>query len=414
MKLKIIMSGYVLALAASGFPTVAIAGINQGKVKAEQCAGCHGLEGMSLSPEIPNLAGQKQEYLINQLKAFRSQTRMNPTMNAMAEDLTDEDISDLTGYFSNLERRSVEKIKATSISSTAIFKEFPETTWITMKKSASVESFPNQKVWKGGPNMLYDAVTPDGKLVLATSPSDNTVYVFDSKSGKQLAVVFVGHAPKGVKVSPDGKEAYIANQKSANISVLDLKTLKIKATIPVETGPHNCRFTKDGALAYVTLQGGAGLGVIDTKLQKMIRVIPIPGIKGPHNLDLSLDEKIAYVRDITNHVAVVDLVSGKVKKIIQVGNGHAGIDVIPNGRYAVTGAIADTYISVIDIKTLTVKKIEVGNGPHGIRASKNSRWIYVTLTKDNIVAVVNTATMQVEKKIAVGQFPFWVAVQGNP
>ena len=412
MKRKIMTYG--LLLMTSSLSMNAYAGIEQGKVKADNCAGCHGLNGISLSTEIPNLAGQKQEYLMNQLKSFRAKTRMNPTMNAMAEDLTDEDIADLTAYFSSLERQPVKAVKAASNNSTATVKEFPETTWITMKKSASVESFPNQKVWKGGPNMLYDAVTPDGTMVLATSPSDNTVYVFDAKTGKQLAVVAVGHAPKGVKVSPDGKVAYIANQKSANISVLNLKTLKVTATIPVKTGPHNCRFTKDGTLAYVTLQGGAGLGVIDTKSQTMIRVIPIPGIKGPHNLDLSLDEKTAYVRDIVKHVAVVNLATGTTEKIINVGNGHAGIDVSPDGRFVVTGAIGDTYVSVIDTHSWNVRKIEVGNGPHGVRASRDSHWIYVTVTKDHVVAVINASTMKVEKNIAVGKFPFWVAVQGNP
>ncbi len=412
MKRKIMMYG--LFFITSSLSMNAYAGIEQGKVKAENCAGCHGLNGISLSPEIPNLAGQKQAYLINQLKAFRSQTRMNPTMNAMAEDLTDQDIADLTAYFSGLKSQPVKEIKAVSSSSTATSKEFPETVWVTMKKSASVESFPNQTVWKGGSNMLYNAVTPDGKLMLATSPSENTVYVFDAKTGKKRAVVAVGHAPKGVKISPDGKVAYIANQKSASISVLNLKTLKVTATIAVTKGPHNCRFTKDGSLAYVTLQGGAGLGVIDTKAQKMIRVIPISGIKGPHNLDLSPDENTAYVRDIVKHVAVVNLITGKTEKVIDVGHGHAGIDVTPDGRYVITGAIADTYVSVIDTRSLKVRHIEVGNGPHGVRASKDGRWIYVAVSKDNVVAVINVANMTVEKNIAVGEFPFWIAVQGNP
>jgi YVTN family beta-propeller protein len=146
----------------------------------------------------------------------------------------------------------------------------------------------------------------------------------------------------------------------------------------------------------------------------MIRVILIPGIKGPHNLDLSLDEKTAYVRDIVKHVAIVNLATGITEKIINVGNGHAGIDVSPNGHYVVTGAIGDTYVAVIDTDSLKVHKIEVGNGPHGVRASKDSRWIYVAVSKDNVVAVINASTMKVEKKITVEKFPFWVAVDGNP
>ncbi len=120
------------------------------------------------------------------------------------------------------------------------------------------------------------------------------------------------------------------------------------------------------------------------------------------------------MRDFVHHVAVLDLRSGMVKKVITVGNGHGGIDVAPNGKYVATAAIGDNFISIIDSKTLAVKNIKVGNGPHGIRASKDSQWIYVTVTKDNIVAVGNAKTLKVEKKIAVGKFPFWVAVQGNP
>jgi YVTN family beta-propeller protein len=262
--------------------------------------------------------------------------------------------------------------------------------------------------------MLYNAVTPDGKQVLSTSPSSNKLYVFDASNGKQLAIIAVGKAPKGVKVTPDGKFAYVSNQGSANISVIDLTSLSLVDSIKVEQGPHNVRFTANGHTAYVTLQGGAGIGVIDTKTRKMTRVIPVPGITGPHNLDLSSDENTAFVRDFVHHVAVLDLRSGKVKKVITVGNGHGGIDVAPNGEYVATAAIGDDIISIIDSKTLSVKNIKVGNGPHGIRASKDSQWIYVTVTKDNVVVVVNAKTLKVEKKIAVGKFPFWVAVQGNP
>lgn len=39
------------------------------------CASCHGDEGRSNTPSIPSLAGQKRDYVIAQLKDFRSQTR---------------------------------------------------------------------------------------------------------------------------------------------------------------------------------------------------------------------------------------------------------------------------------------------------------------------------------------------------
>lgn len=388
--------------------------ITQGKDKAATCAGCHGADGIGLSEEFPNLAGQKAGYLARQLKAFRSGERKNPTMQAMAKSLKDQDIEQLSVWFASLSPTPTATTSQKVTGDRASAHEFPETVFITMKKSGTVESFPDEIQWAGGPNMLYNAITPDGKTLLATSPSGNTVYVFDTATGKQRAVIAVGKAPKGVKVTPDGGFAYVSNQGSANISVIDLDSLKVVDTIKVEDGPHNARFTRDGKRAYVTLQGGAGVGVIDTATRKQIRVIPVPGITGPHNLDLSQDEKTAYVRDFVHHVAVVDLDSGEVKKVIKVGNGHGGIDVTPDGRFVATAAIGADFISVIDTDTLTVKNITVGKGPHGIRASKDSRWLYVTVTGDNRVVIVDTRSMQVVKQIPVGKFPFWIAVNGNP
>ena len=424
MKLTVLAAGPALSMSLGlslvMFSASAFAGdISMGKEKSVTCAGCHGANGIGLSEEFPNLAGQKEAYLVKQLNAFKTGGRQEPTMKTMAASLTESDIQNLAAYYASLSpAASSQSAVAPDMSlgmptAKATKAEFPETVFITMKKAGTVEAFPSETVWQGGPNMLYNAITPDGKTLLATSPSTSSVYVFDAKTGAQRAVIKVGKAPKGVKIMPNGKFAYVSNEGSAEISVVDLKALKVVDTIKVAEAPHNVRFTKNGKLAYVTLQGGAGIGVIDTHSRKMIKVIPVPGITGPHNMDLSLDEKTAYVRDFVHHVAVLDLKTGAVKKVITVGNGHGGIDVAPNGKYVATAAIGDNFISVIDTHDLSVKNIMVGNGPHGIRASKDSRWIYVTLTKDNAVAVINARTLTVEKKIAVGAFPFWVAVQGN-
>lgn len=388
---------------------------HKGKSIAATCAGCHGSNGFGVSEEFPNLAGQKQLYLIKQLKDYKSGKRKDPTMKSMAVTLSNIDIENVTAYYSNLKQiTAIQSVPEQVKTEKPTNREFPTTVFISMKKSKTVETFPAEDIWNGGPNMLYTAVTPDGNRVLSTSPSENTVYIFNAKNGKRLAIIPVGKAPKGVKVTPDGKHAYISNQGSSNISVISLNKLSVVDTIKVESGPHNVRFTRNGKIAYVTLQGGAGIGVIDTSKREMIRVIPVPGITGPHNMDLSHDEKTAYVRDFVHHVAVLDLKSGKVKKVIKVGNGHGGIDTSPDGRFVATAAIGDDFISVINTVNLSIKNIKVGNGPHGIRASENGQWLYVTVTKDNQVVVINTKTMKVEKRIAVGKFPFWIAVVNNP
>ncbi|HKV96320.1 MAG TPA: cytochrome c [Gammaproteobacteria bacterium] len=67
-----------------------------------EAAGNYGQNGISVAPIYPNLAGQKDEYLIAQLKAFRDGTRINPIMNPMAKGLSDIDIANLAAYLSAL------------------------------------------------------------------------------------------------------------------------------------------------------------------------------------------------------------------------------------------------------------------------------------------------------------------------
>jgi cytochrome c553 len=50
----------------------------------------------------PNLAGQKEGYLVKQIKAFRDGVRSDPMMSPMAKPLTDADIDNLAAYFSSL------------------------------------------------------------------------------------------------------------------------------------------------------------------------------------------------------------------------------------------------------------------------------------------------------------------------
>jgi cytochrome c553 len=73
-----------------------------GKAKSAVCAGCHGPAGVSSNPMWPNLAGQKEGYLVKQLKALREGTRTDPMMSPMAKPLTDADIENLAAYFSSL------------------------------------------------------------------------------------------------------------------------------------------------------------------------------------------------------------------------------------------------------------------------------------------------------------------------
>jgi len=95
------MRGLVLVFAL--FVTVPIANaadVEAGKAKvAAVCSACHGANGVSVGDAIPNLAGQKPAYLEAQLKALKDGTRKNPVMNAIASQLSPDEIANVAAYF---------------------------------------------------------------------------------------------------------------------------------------------------------------------------------------------------------------------------------------------------------------------------------------------------------------------------
>lgn len=82
--------------------------IAAGRQRAAVCFACHNANGISQLPGTPNLAGQDRGYLENALRDYRGgKDRRNPTMNAMAQPLSDQDIADIAAYFSSLPRTGV-------------------------------------------------------------------------------------------------------------------------------------------------------------------------------------------------------------------------------------------------------------------------------------------------------------------
>lgn len=78
--------------------------ISLGAGIAQNCTSCHGKNGISNSENIPNLKGQKYNYLVKQLNDYKSGERVDATkaMNYLAKALTKKNIMELARYFNQI------------------------------------------------------------------------------------------------------------------------------------------------------------------------------------------------------------------------------------------------------------------------------------------------------------------------
>ena len=103
MKNKLQLAAFLLTaalssqLAAEGDP-------ERGRILADPCLGCHGIEGnMTTYPpyHVPRLGGQNAAYIVKALENYAAEDREHDGMHAQAADLTEQDRQDIAAYFAN-------------------------------------------------------------------------------------------------------------------------------------------------------------------------------------------------------------------------------------------------------------------------------------------------------------------------
>ena len=74
-----------------------------GQKKNAMCIGCHGLPGYQSSfPEIykvPKISGQSAKYIVSSLNAYKEGERKHPTMRAIAESMSEQDMADVAAFY---------------------------------------------------------------------------------------------------------------------------------------------------------------------------------------------------------------------------------------------------------------------------------------------------------------------------
>lgn len=95
------LAGPVLAQAPVGNPQAA-------KSKISMCIGCHGIPDYKTAYphlyHVPMIMGQQPVYIVNALAAYKSGARSHPSMRAIAQSLSEQDMADLAAYYSSEQR----------------------------------------------------------------------------------------------------------------------------------------------------------------------------------------------------------------------------------------------------------------------------------------------------------------------
>jgi cytochrome c553 len=103
MKKQIRLAALATAVAAACGAHAVEGNAEAAKGKLSMCIGCHGLEGYRTAfpsvYHVPRLGGQHPAYIVSALQAYKKGDRAHPSMRAIAEGLSDQDMADLAAYY---------------------------------------------------------------------------------------------------------------------------------------------------------------------------------------------------------------------------------------------------------------------------------------------------------------------------
>ncbi|MBS0365059.1 MAG: hypothetical protein JSR67_04445 [Proteobacteria bacterium] len=210
---------------------------------------------------------------------------------------------------------------------------------------------------------------------VALNPAGTSLYITDEDAaqmteltprGRIQGTVAVGREPEGVRVSPDGRWVLVTSETGNTVTVIDANTRAVTHTVSVGRRPRDLGFTPDSSSAYVSGEGDASVYRVPLPQgEPAVKVAQLRKEARPMGVAVDGIARRIYVS--TGHggtIAVLSLQDGSLIGEVAVGGRPWGIGLSRDGRELVSANGPSGEVAVIDTATLTVRgRLNIGHGP---------------------------------------------------
>ncbi|HEX9020971.1 MAG TPA: hypothetical protein VF903_06900 [Nitrospirota bacterium] len=303
---------------------------------------------------------------------------------------------------------------------------------------------------------------PSGLAGYACNRDDNTVTVFDKKSGQVMAVIATGKAPEslafdrklgrvyvalsgedGIDVidtldrsprtrirlnvgdgpaelalAPDGGALVSMNIVSRTVSIIDTRSQVEAGRITVGDGPHALLMDKTGQRCYVFNAFSNTISIIDVPNRALAATIstePRP-LRGQLNRK---GDRLYVIHGGSPYLSVIDPVSLSVVKRVYIGLDLGFIKVDPATDMVYLLRKLDNRIEAYDPYTLLLgnvvpaDSIDTPSGVGYMTIDSEENNLYLVNSEQNRLTVISLVSKKVVSETDVGEHPTWTTVTGE-
>ncbi|KGJ99288.1 YncE family protein [Thalassotalea sp. ND16A] len=204
----------------------------------------------------------------------------------------------------------------------------------------------------------------------------------------------------------------VVNKNDDTVNFIDLKSRKIKFTRTTGKGPHELAMSADGRLAVVTdYIGGNSLTVFDVQQARKIKTIDLSKYPRPHGVLFLKDQRrVAVSSEGSDSVVIVDITSGQIVKVIGTKQKGSHMVALPESSERIyTTNMDSNTVSELDVQSGTLlRKISTPDVPEAITINKAGTELWVGSNEDGLVSVFNLINGGLIKQWRGFSFPYRV------
>ena len=210
-----------------------------------------------------------------------------------------------------------------------------------------------------------------------------------------------------------GERLYVSDERGDAVFVIDPETGGVTEQIEAGRRPRGLALSPDGATLYAALSGSPlgdaderpsdraadGVAVIDLATAKVRRVLPAG--TDPAAIALSRDGRTLYVSDAEGDaVSKLPVDGSSAPRTVKVGEAPEGIALSRDGKTLFVACTASDQVAMLDSQSLRpLRKISVKGGPRGLLLSRDGDALYVSVESVGKLAILSAADGKLRKML---------------
>lgn len=211
-----------------------------------------------------------------------------------------------------------------------------------------------------------------------------------------------------------GAALVVANKFGNSLSKIDLASGREVARVDSCANPHELATSPDGAHVALACYGGTSVDVFRTADLSQVKRIELGDNARPHGIvwhangDLYATaegrQSIFRIADPLGETETFEFASGK--------QGTHMLAVAPDARHAWTVDLGSKTVTLIDLVTRRApRSVEVGVEPEGIDLAPDGRTLWVSARGSDMAFALDPQTLEVRHEVATGDFPLRLAIR---